>query len=113
MVINQIYLANAINLCLGLIDDNGNWINLNRVNDPMLKGKTEVGLYHGEAEFNKIYTKDISRTFPNGRVNIVVYAKPSMLVYDGLTSEYEQHIDEERVEPLVIQEVIIKAKKKC
>jgi len=50
-------------------------------------------MYHGEAEFNKIYTKDISRTFPNGRVNIVIYAKPSMLIYDGLTSEYEEHVD--------------------
>jgi hypothetical protein len=32
-----------------LADDNGNWVALNRVGDPMLKGKTEVELYHGEA----------------------------------------------------------------
>lgn len=69
-------------------------------------------MYHGEAEFNKIYTKDISRTFPNGRVNIVIYAKPSMLIYDGLTSEYEEHVDQYCVEPLVIEDVVIKAKKK-
>lgn len=80
------YLANIVNLCLALADDNGNWVALNRVGDPMLKGKTEVELYHGQAEFNKIYTKDISRTFPNGRLNIIVYAKPSMLIYDGLTT---------------------------
>lgn len=97
---------------MSLADDNGNWINVNRVSDPMLKGRTEVELYHGEAMFNKIYTKDISRTFPNGRVNIVVYAKPSILIYDGLTSEYEEHAEEESIEPLVIQNVIIKAKKK-
>lgn len=52
----------------------------------MLKGKTEVELYHGEAEFNKIYAKDISRTFPNGRLNFVVYTKPSMLIYNGVTN---------------------------
>lgn len=93
VIIKFIYLANIINLCFALADDNGNWINSNRVGDPMLKGKTEVELYQGEAEFNKIYTKDISRTFPNGRVNIVIYAKPSALIYGGLTSEYEEHID--------------------
>ena len=111
-VIKPINIANVLNLCLGLADDNGNWITMNRVSDPMLKGKTEVELYHGEAEFNKIYTKDISRTFPNGRVNIVIYAKPSILIYDGLTSDYEEHVHAETIEPLVIQEVIIKAKKK-
>lgn len=73
--------ANILNLFFGLADDYGNWVSLNRVGDPMLKGKTEVELYHGEAEFNKIYTKDISRTFPNGRLNIVVYTKPSILIY--------------------------------
>ena len=86
VIIKFIYLANIINLCFVLANDNGNWIYSNRVGDPILKGKTEVELYHGEAEFNKIYTKDISRTFPNGTVNIVIYAKPSALIYDGLTS---------------------------
>jgi hypothetical protein len=32
--------ANMINLCLGISDDNGVWINTNRVGDQMLKGKT-------------------------------------------------------------------------
>jgi hypothetical protein len=40
-------LANMVNLCLGVSDDNGLWINTNRVGDQMLKGKTEVELYHG------------------------------------------------------------------
>ncbi len=34
--------ANIMNLCFAMADDNGNWISLNRVGDPMLKGKTEV-----------------------------------------------------------------------
>ncbi len=33
-------LANVLNLCFALADDNGNWISQNRVGDPMLKGKT-------------------------------------------------------------------------
>ena len=32
--------ANIINLCFALVDDNGKWINCNRVGDPMIKGKT-------------------------------------------------------------------------
>ena len=35
-----------------------------------------------------------------------------MLIYDGLTSEYEEYVKEDSVEPLVIEDVIIKAKKK-
>lgn len=58
----------------------------------MLKGKTEVELYHGEAEFNKIYAKDISRTFTNGRLNFVVYAKPSMLIYNGVANGIEERV---------------------
>ena len=69
-------------------------------------------MYHGYAEFNKIYTKDISRTYPNGNVNIVIYAKPSSLIYDGITSEYEEHIDEVSIEPLILSNILIKAKKK-
>jgi hypothetical protein len=35
-----------------------------------------------------------------------------MLIYDGLTSEYEEHIEELSVEPLIISDIVIKAKKK-
>lgn len=78
----------------------------------MLKGKTEVELYHGNTEFNKIYTKDISRTFSNGKINFVIYPKPNMLIYNGLTSEYEENINYELIEPLIINDITIKAKKK-
>jgi hypothetical protein len=52
----------------------------------MIKGKTSVEMYHGTAEFNKIYTQDISKTFLNGKVNILVYSKPSILIYSGHVS---------------------------
>lgn len=35
-----------------------------------------------------------------------------MLIYDGLNTEFEEHIDVEMIEPLVIEDVVIKAKKK-
>jgi hypothetical protein len=35
-------LANIINLCFALADDNGNWIIQNRVGDPMLREKNKL-----------------------------------------------------------------------
>lgn len=54
----------------------------------MIKRIAEVELYHGQASFNKIYPKDISRTFKNGRSNIIIYRKPSFLVYQSHNSKY-------------------------
>ena len=78
----------------------------------MLKGKTQVQLYRGEADFNKIYTKDISRTYSNGKLSIVVYARPSSLVYDGRKSDFQEFVDANSIEPLMINDITIKAKKK-
>lgn len=57
-----------------------------------MKGKTEVELYKGEAWFEKIYARDVSRAYPDGKVNLVIYAKPSAILYSGSNS-YEQHIN--------------------
>lgn len=57
-----------------------------------MKGKTEVELYKGEASFEKIYARDVSRAYPDGKVNLVIYAKPSAILYSGSNS-YEQHIN--------------------
>jgi len=48
-----------------------------------LKGKCETELYHGKADFIKINPRDVSRGYPGKIVNLVVYAKPSMLKYSG------------------------------
>lgn len=45
-----------------------------------MKGKTEVELYKGEAWFEKIYARDVSRAYPDGKVNLVIYAKPSAIL---------------------------------
>lgn len=47
-----------------------------------MKGKTEVELYKGESSFVKLYARDVSRSYPGGKVNIIVYCKPSTLVYN-------------------------------
>lgn len=51
-----------------------------------MKGKTEVELYKGEASFVKLYARDVSRVYPEGKINLVIYSKPSALLYAGSNS---------------------------
>lgn len=51
-----------------------------------MKGKTEVELYKGEASLVKLYARDVSRIYPEGKVNLVIYTKPSTLKYAGSSS---------------------------
>jgi len=44
-------------------------------------------------------------------VNIVVYPKPSVLIYEGFKETSEVHIDESTIQPLLIPGVTIMAKK--
>lgn len=46
-----------------------------------MKGKTESELYHGEGSYTKIYSRDVSRFYPDGKLNVVVYPKESALKY--------------------------------
>ena len=68
-------------------------------------------LYNGEASFAKIYARDVSRSYQDGKVNLVVYPKPSTLVYSNLGS-FEISIDSKDIEPLILEDISIKAKKK-
>ena len=76
-----------------------------------MKGKTEVELYKGEASFVKLYARDVSRVYLDGKINLVIYSKPSTLLYAGSNS-YEVVINSEDIEPLIIENLMIKAKKK-
>lgn len=46
-----------------------------------------------------------------GKVNLVVYAKPSTLIYSK-SGSYETYVRPEEIKPLIIQDISIKAKKK-
>ena len=76
-----------------------------------MKGKTEVELYKGEASFVKIYARDVSRSYQDGKVNLVVYPKPSTLVYSN-NGSFEVSVDSKEIEPLILEDISIKAKKK-
>ncbi len=75
-------------------------------------GKSEVDLYHGVADFMKVYPGDVSRNYPDGLINIVIYPKPSLLKLAARVEVDEAVIDMTEVEPLVIRDVIVRAKKK-
>lgn len=78
----------------------------------MLKGRTSTELCSGEAEFNKVYPQDISKTFLNGQLNVVVYAKSYAVVYDPTTKNQDKvFVDPDFIEPLVLENITIKAKK--
>ena len=59
----------------------------------------------------KMAARDVSRSFEGKCVNVVVYPKPSMLQYSG-ESSIEEHIDYNLIEPLIVHDVSIKAKKR-
>jgi hypothetical protein len=103
--------GNIINICFGLCDSEGEWIHETKEGQGFVKGKIETELYHGAAEFVKLAPRDVSRCFPGKSVNVVVYPKPSILKYSG-ESSLEEHIDYSMIEPLIIRDVSIKAKKR-
>lgn len=51
-----------------------------------MKGKTEVEMYHGEGAFLKVYPREISRHYPEGKLSFVVYSKPSILKFSNNAS---------------------------
>lgn len=96
---------------MGLCDKNGEWIHDTKEGAPFVKGKVETELYHGEGEFCKLAPRDVSRGFQDKVVNLVVYCKPSLLKYSGETT-LEENISYLSVEPLIVRDITIKAKKR-
>lgn len=78
--------GNLVNICLGVCDSNGEWVQEIKEGTPLLKGKLEAELYHGQGEFVKLSPRDVSRGFAGKKVTLVVYAKPSLLQYSGESS---------------------------
>lgn len=77
-----------------------------------MKGKTEVELYHGEGSFLKVYPREVSRHYPEAKVNFLIYAKASVLQFTSNNSTLEKEIDSNLIEPLLLKDIHIKAKKK-
>lgn len=103
--------SNIVHLCFAVCDMNGEWVTENRAKETLMKGQTEVELYHGEAAFRKIYSREVSRKHPGGRLNFVVYAKPSLLQFSTNSSYLEKNVDCNDIEPLILRDICIMSKK--
>jgi hypothetical protein len=54
----------------------------------------------------------VSRHYPDSKVNFIVYAKPSVLKFSSNNSLVEKEVDSNLIEPLLLKDIYIKAKKK-
>lgn len=77
-----------------------------------MKGKTEVEMYHGEGSFLKVYPRDVSRNYSEGKINFIIYSKPSLVKFSSSSSGVERIVDSNLIEPLLIKDISIRAKKK-
>ena len=101
-----------MSLCVAACEVTGQWICENEEGEYFMQGKTEVELYHGQASFLKIYPRDVSRQFENGKVDIIIYPKPSLIQFSTSADMLEQRVNADEIEPLLIKDVTIRAKKK-
>jgi hypothetical protein len=62
-----------------------------------MKGKTEIEMYHGEGSFLKIYPREVSRSYPAGKLNFVIYSKQSMLSFSSNSSSLEKIVDSDLI----------------
>jgi hypothetical protein len=78
----------------------------------ILKGFTEKDLVDGSATFEKIQVKEVTSHFRNGWIFLVVYPKISTLHNNNVLRRGEGvNVNSQRIKPLILEKVIVKAKK--
>ena len=108
---NLVKNSNKIPLSLALYTSENppKFIERNTAGQKILKGYTEQSLYQGVCRFEKIQIKEVTSHFRNGWVFIVII--PSMTPLGSMTPSQESFIDYTAIEPLVLEKVVVKAKK--
>ena len=66
------YSARIVNLCVAACRCSGEGIPTAETGEYFIQGKTKADLYHAEAQFHKIYLREVSRYFENGKLSIVI-----------------------------------------
>lgn len=78
----------------------------------ILKGFTDKDLVDGSATFEKIQIKEVTSHFRNGWIFLVVYPKISTLHNNNVLRRGEGlNVNSQKIKPLVLEKVIVKAKK--
>lgn len=101
-----------ISLCVYSSDPEPTVIQNSKSDQPMIKGNSESELFHGSADYRKIHLREVSSYFTNGWFYLVIHPKAPSFNYNTKESTLEQTIDHRLIKPLVISEVVVRAKKK-
>lgn len=83
---------------------------LSLIGNKILKGFIEKDLVNGSATFDKIQIKEVTSHFRNGWIFFVVYPKVNKNS-NVLLSGNNVVVNSQQIKPLIIEKVIVKAKK--
>lgn len=59
-----------------------------------------------------MYPREVSRSYETGKLNFLIYAKSSVLRFSSNNSLLEREVESSLIQPLLLQDICIKAKKK-
>jgi len=110
---NIIENANRIPLTIGIYSSENppKFIDTNTAGNKILKGFIDKDLINGQASFEKIQIKEVTSHFRNGWVFFVVHPKVPNGPTNILLSGNENLINHQKIKPLILEKIIVKAKK--
>jgi hypothetical protein len=111
---NPIENSNRIPLTIGIYSSENppKYIDSNTAGNKILKGFIEKDLINGTASFEKIQVKEVTSHFRNGWIFFVVYPKVSNNPNNNiLLGGNGAVINGQKIKPLILEKVIVKAKK--
>jgi hypothetical protein len=109
---NVVENSNKIPLTIGIYSSENppKYIDANTAGNKILKGFIEKDLVNGSATFDKIQIKEVTSHFRNGWIFFVVYPKVNKNS-NVLLSGTNVVVNSQQIKPLIIEKVIVKAKK--
>lgn len=110
---NVVENVNRIPLTIGIYSSENppKFIDTNTAGNKILKGFIDKDLINGQASFEKIQIKEVTSHFRNGWVFFVVYPKVPNGPSNTLLSANEHMISHQKIKPLILEKIIVKAKK--
>lgn len=88
-------------------------ISRNRTSDCVFKANNEGVIHLGQSRLSKVQFREISSFYNPRGVFFVVYAKAQSIKYNGGAGMYkEMVVDPSLVRPLVLTDIVVRAKKK-
>ena len=55
----------------------------------------------------------MTRYLPKGKMHLLIYAKESLIKFSASSGGYEEPIKSEEIEPLLVKDIVVLAKKKA